>query len=324
MSYSNLIAEHVRLAVLQVLEQDAQYAHNETVLQAALSAVGHGVSADRLRSELAWLAEQGLLAVSDVGGLQVAKLTARGGDVVLGHAQIPGVARPRPGADVALRPSSIDGLPEKAREALHAWLRDPGITQKEAAERTNALLEELGLPQRVTHQSVNRYDLRMRKVGEKLRQSRQVSDQWIAKLGSAPGGKLGHLVTEMLRTLAFDLTLQLQDLKLDAETLPGVVGAAGRISLMAQRLERSSEISERRERQLKREAAEEMAAQVTKEAKAGRKVSPERVREIVRENLWRRLSLTSSRQCSIPTSSAGWLTRADSRWACCRARAGNP
>ena len=97
MSYSKLIAEHVRLAVLQVLEQDAQYAHNETVLQAALSAVGHGVSADRLRSELAWLAEQGLLAVSDVGGLQVAKLTARGGDAALGRTNVPGVARPRPG-----------------------------------------------------------------------------------------------------------------------------------------------------------------------------------------------------------------------------------
>ena len=99
-----------------------------------------------------------------------------------------GLAR---GADVALRPSSIDGLPEQAREALHTWLRDPGITQKEAAQRTNALLEELGLPQRVTRQAVNRYDLRMREVGEKLRQSRQVSEQWIAKLGSAPGGKLG-------------------------------------------------------------------------------------------------------------------------------------
>ena len=52
---------------------------------------------------------------------------------------------------------------------------------------------------------------------------------------------------------------------------------------MAQRLERSSEINVRRERQLKREAAEEMAAKVSKETKAGRKMSPERVREIVRE-----------------------------------------
>ena len=184
---------------------------------------------------------------------------------------------------MALRPSSIDGLPEQAREALHAWLRDPGITQKEVAARTNALLEELGLPQRVTRQAVNRYDLRMREVGEKLRQSRQVSEAWIAKLGSAPGGKLGHLVTEMLRTLAFDIALQLENAELDPESLPGVVDAAAKVSLMAQRLERSSEINVRRERQIKREAAEEMAAKVNKETKAGRKMSPERVREIVRE-----------------------------------------
>ena len=97
MSYSKLIAEHVRLAILRILEQDAQYAHNEAVLQSALSALGHGVSADRLRSELAWLAEQGLLAVEDAGGLQVAKLTRRGGDAAMGRASAPGVARPRPG-----------------------------------------------------------------------------------------------------------------------------------------------------------------------------------------------------------------------------------
>ena len=135
----------------------------------------------------------------------------------------------------------------------------------------------------MSRQAVNRYDLRMRTVGEKLRQSRQVADAWIAKLGSAPGGRLGHLVTEMLRTLAFDLALRLQDSEIDPETLPGVVEAAAKVSLMAQRLERSSEISARRERQLKREAAEELAAKATKETKAGRDVTPERLQEIVRE-----------------------------------------
>ena len=97
MSYRAILDEHLRLAILQILEQDSDYAHNETVLQAALSAVGHGVSADRLRSELAWLAEQGLLVVEDAGGLQVAKLTRRGGDAAMGRTNVPGVARPRPG-----------------------------------------------------------------------------------------------------------------------------------------------------------------------------------------------------------------------------------
>ncbi len=181
------------------------------------------------------------------------------------------------------RRSCIDTLPEDIRKSLHAWLRDPGMTQTEAAERTNALLEELGLPERVSQRAVSRYDQRIRAVGEKLRQSREISQMWIAKLGSAAGGQLGHLVTEMLRTLAFDLAIQLQNAELDDETLPGVIEAARKVAQMALQLERSSEIRARRERQIKREAAEDLAAKAAGEAKAGRDFSPERLREIVRE-----------------------------------------
>ena len=124
----------------------------------------------------------------------------------------------------------------------------------------------------------------MRTVGEKLQQSRQVAEMWIAKLGSEPGGRLGHLVTEMLRTLAFDLALRLQDAELDDEKLPGVVEAAAKVSLMAARLERSSEISERRERELKREAAEELAKKAAQsERKAKRAITSEEIREMVQE-----------------------------------------
>ena len=181
------------------------------------------------------------------------------------------------------RPSSILRLPAEAREALDAWLRDPAITRTEATKRTNALLAELGISMRVSRPAVNRYNLRLRAVGEKLRQSRQVAEAWVARLGSAPEGRLGPLIIEMLRTLAFDLALRLQDSELDAETLPGVVAAASKVTLMAERLERTSEISARRERQLKREAAEELAAQAAQEQRAGRNAGPERLREIIQE-----------------------------------------
>ena len=98
MSFQWFETEHLRLAILEVLEQDADYAHNEAVLQTALGALGHGVSRDRLRSELAWLAEQGLVSVTDAAGIQVAKLSERGMDAALGRTRVPGVARPRPGA----------------------------------------------------------------------------------------------------------------------------------------------------------------------------------------------------------------------------------
>lgn len=97
MSYEDVIAADQRLSILRALEQDPDYSHNEHVLGRVLEAVGHVVSSDRLRTHLAWLAEQDLVQVEDVAGMQVAKLTRRGEDVALGRSRVPGVARPRPG-----------------------------------------------------------------------------------------------------------------------------------------------------------------------------------------------------------------------------------
>ena len=96
-SFRKFETEHLRLAVLQILAEDSDYAHNELVLSSALGQLGHGVSSDQLRTELAWLAEQGLISVEDVSDLQVARLLERGRDAARGLAQVPGVARPRPG-----------------------------------------------------------------------------------------------------------------------------------------------------------------------------------------------------------------------------------
>lgn len=63
-------------------------------------------------------------------------------------------------------PSSIDRLPEKVRESIDNWLRDPGLTQTEAAARTNALLEEMERSERVSLRAVSRYDRRLRDADE--------------------------------------------------------------------------------------------------------------------------------------------------------------
>lgn len=96
-SYAEFAARHLRLSLLRLLLEDADYAHNELVLSLALAQLGHGVSQDRLRTELEWLAEQGLIALEDVSGLRVARLSGRGADAARGLARVPGVARPRPG-----------------------------------------------------------------------------------------------------------------------------------------------------------------------------------------------------------------------------------
>ena len=95
MSFSEVVAEDQRLLLLQALEEDPDYSHNEHVLRSLLAAMGHHTSRDSVRTQLAWLAEQGLVELMDAAGTQIAKLTARGEDVALGNARAPGVARPR-------------------------------------------------------------------------------------------------------------------------------------------------------------------------------------------------------------------------------------
>ncbi|MGD9638372.1 MAG: ArsR family transcriptional regulator [Alphaproteobacteria bacterium] len=70
---------------------------NDSILQTALNQVGHNVSRDVLRSELAWLEEQGLVKVEVVlDHIHVAELTTRGLDVAEGRSKIPGIKRPGP------------------------------------------------------------------------------------------------------------------------------------------------------------------------------------------------------------------------------------
>ena len=181
------------------------------------------------------------------------------------------------------RPSTITRLPADLREALEAWIRDPAVTQAEATELLNGLLAE-SYPDRppVSRHAVNRYSLSMDKVGEKMRQSRQAADAWVARLGSEPSGKVGHPVVEMLKTMVFEINLQLQDTELDADSIPGVTRQLRELSLTIERLERASQRNEQRESEVRRRAAEELAQKAEAEAGSGGSVTTERLREIVR------------------------------------------
>ena len=165
------------------------------------------------------------------------------------------------------QPSSIDRLPPDILDKLHDLLRDPRVTQLEATKAINAILGAEGVPERVTKSAVNRYDLKMREIGAKLQQSREVAKMWIGKLGAAPQGQVGHLVNEMLRTLAFDLSLKLQDAELNEESLPGVIGQVKALALAVQRLESSSTMNVKRETEIRKQALEEAAKAVGETAK---------------------------------------------------------
>jgi hypothetical protein len=94
-SYADHVTQDRRLVLLRVLLDSAAYRANEYMLQTMVETLGHVVSADQIRTELAWLREQGLITTEDVAGVRIAKLITRGEDVARGRVEVPGVKRPR-------------------------------------------------------------------------------------------------------------------------------------------------------------------------------------------------------------------------------------
>ncbi|MFH1027688.1 MAG: ArsR family transcriptional regulator [Pseudomonadota bacterium] len=96
MDFRELQKGNQRLIILRALERDLGYSANESIINNILVGFGHTCSRDCVRTHLAWLHEQGLLAVKDVSGYMVATITQRGADVACGRAVVPGVDRPSP------------------------------------------------------------------------------------------------------------------------------------------------------------------------------------------------------------------------------------
>lgn len=95
MAFKDLLKEDQRLVILRSLFEMAGYEANESILDACLDAYGHKISRDAVRTHLAWLQEQDLIAIREVADCQIAILTGRGEDVATGQAVVPGVKRPR-------------------------------------------------------------------------------------------------------------------------------------------------------------------------------------------------------------------------------------
>lgn len=95
--FSKFVDEDRRLVVLRVLLESEGYAANEYILQSMLERFGFTVSGDRVRTDLAWLKEQSLVAVDVVADVHIGRLQGRGEDVARGRIAVPGVKRPRAG-----------------------------------------------------------------------------------------------------------------------------------------------------------------------------------------------------------------------------------
>jgi hypothetical protein len=95
-SYADKINQARRLTLLRLLHETPNYRANLSVLHSAIDDWGFSCSRDQLRTEINWLAEQGLVDVEDLGPTLVVSLSERGADVATGAAIVPGVKRPSP------------------------------------------------------------------------------------------------------------------------------------------------------------------------------------------------------------------------------------
>lgn len=174
--------------------------------------------------------------------------------------------------------STIKQLPTDILEQLQALLRDPRVTQCEATEQINAILAAQGHDDRLSKSAVNRYSLQMEKVGSRLRQSREVAEMWIAKLGAQPSGQVGHLLNEMVRTLAFEAVMRMSE---DDE--PVEPKLLKDLSIAIERLERASTENVKRETEIRKQVLSEAAEAVSAAGKQGG-VSVETV-EMIRKQI---------------------------------------
>jgi hypothetical protein len=159
------------------------------------------------------------------------------------------------------KPSTIDTLPPDILEQLQALLRDPRVTQLDATLRINAILAEQG-QEPVSKSAVNRYAMKMDRIGAKLQQSRAIAEMWIGKLGSEPAGQTGKLLNEVVRNLAFDAAMHMAE---DEE--PAHPGAIKELAIAIEKLENAASKNEQRDALIRKQAREEAAAELTQELK---------------------------------------------------------
>lgn len=95
MSFIDILQEDRRLAALRILAE-CNNELNTSVLQSALEALGHRMSRDAVQGLAAWLEEQALVTLEQLGSVTVVTLTQRGLDVSEGRARHPGVKKPAP------------------------------------------------------------------------------------------------------------------------------------------------------------------------------------------------------------------------------------
>lgn len=173
--------------------------------------------------------------------------------------------------------SKIDQLPQDIRDRLNELLRG-GMSQKAILDEVNKLCEAQGV-ETLNKANMSRYASKMEQVGSRIRDSRAVAEVWVAKLGSAPTTDVGKLLQEIVRTLAFDLTMSAME-----SGEPVEPKALNQMALAMQRIEQAANASHKREQEIRKAFADE-AAEKAEEALANQGMTSSTIETIKKEIL---------------------------------------
>lgn len=162
------------------------------------------------------------------------------------------------------RASKIERLPDDVKAFLDAMLRDREYSQQDILDEVNKQIAAQGLPEhdQISRSGLNRYATRMEQIGKRMRETNAIADAWVSKLGDAPTGQVGNLLIQMTRSMAFDLTLSLQE-----KDEPASVQMLRELALTIKRLESASMDSLKREKEIRKAFAEEAATKAETAAK---------------------------------------------------------
>ncbi|QHJ80033.1 MAG: hypothetical protein [Caudoviricetes sp.] len=161
------------------------------------------------------------------------------------------------------RASKVDLLPESIRKTLHEMLREKRITQAQILDEINALIADAGLPDelKLSRSGLNRHATEIERVGQNLRDLREMTTALTAQLGDKPMGETTKLILEMGRSQLFRAMRQQMEnpeAQVDIDMLKNAM-------LAAQRLESTAMSSHKREKEIRQAFAEEAANAVSDE-----------------------------------------------------------
>lgn len=167
------------------------------------------------------------------------------------------------------RKSKVELLPEDIRTALNVFIRSGNMTQKDILEAVNQMIDDAGLGDdaKLSRTGFNRYAKRMEEMGQRLRQSREVAEVWVSKLGDAPTSDVGKLLQEFVRTMAFDTSMKMMEASEGEDGEVISPKALGQLALVVQRIETAAMSSMKREKEIRAAYAAEAAEKTEAVAK---------------------------------------------------------